>query len=129
MDENIKDLTDKWIIKADNDIKTAKQLLSAEEPITDVICFHSQQAVEKYLKLFIQIKIRKPDKIHSIAKLLQECIDYDSSFKTLTGIEYLSDYAVAARYPDDFYIPAIEEATEAYELSLKVKNFVLKKVK
>ena len=31
-----------WIIKADNDLKTAKDELNTENPATDTICFHSK---------------------------------------------------------------------------------------
>jgi hypothetical protein len=57
MDEIIKTTINKWLIKADNDLKTAEFCLTAEQPITDTICFHCQQAVEKYLKLFIVSKM------------------------------------------------------------------------
>ncbi len=42
----------KWIKKAENDIKVAKDELNTENPVTDAICFHAQQAVEKLLKTF-----------------------------------------------------------------------------
>ncbi len=48
MDENLKQKINQWIVKAENDIKIASKDLSTENPITDIICFHSQQAVEKY---------------------------------------------------------------------------------
>ena len=41
----------------------------------------------------------------------------------------LTEYAVEFRYPDDFYIPSIEETKEAYNLALKVKDFVLERIK
>ena len=50
MDEQLKAITSQWLIKADNDLKTAEFGLTANEPITDTICFHCQQAAEKYLK-------------------------------------------------------------------------------
>jgi hypothetical protein len=43
--------------------------------------------------------------------------------------DILTEYAVEFRYPDDFYIPDIEEAKEAYSLALKVKDFILERVK
>ncbi len=39
----------KWIKKAENDMKVAKDELNTENPVTDAICFHAQQAVEKLL--------------------------------------------------------------------------------
>ncbi|TAN63256.1 HEPN domain-containing protein [bacterium] len=129
MDEGLKDIIDKWIIKADNDLKSAKQGLECDEPVTDSICFHCQQSVEKYLKLFLQSRLNKTGRIHNIAVLLQQCIAVDATFENLTGIEHLTDYAVALRYPDVFYIPDLEEAKEAYNQALKVKDFVLERLK
>ena len=43
-----------WLKKADSDLKNAELVLSAadEHPPYDTVCFHCQQAVEKYLKHF-----------------------------------------------------------------------------
>ena len=45
----------KWLIKAMNDYKTAEKLINlpTEEIITDTLCFHCQQFVEKGLKHFL----------------------------------------------------------------------------
>lgn len=43
----------RWIIKANNDLIVAEHELytSKDERVTEAICFHCQQAVEKYLVL------------------------------------------------------------------------------
>lgn len=43
----------KWLIKSMNDYKTAEKLINlpAKEIITDTLCFHCQQFVEKALKV------------------------------------------------------------------------------
>jgi len=41
----------------------------------------------------------------------------------------LTDYAVEARYPDDFYMPSAEETERAVEITDTVKQFILKKIK
>ncbi len=53
IDEYIK----KWIIKADNDLKVAKNELSLDkqDTVTDAVCFHAQQAVEKRV-YFCQVR-------------------------------------------------------------------------
>ena len=44
----------KWIHKAENDLKIARDEIHAEDPATDAICFHAQQCVEKsYYRLQI----------------------------------------------------------------------------
>ena len=46
----INEYVKKWLIKANNDLKVAINLmkLSSEETVTEAICFHSQQAVENF---------------------------------------------------------------------------------
>ncbi|MBU4373878.1 MAG: HEPN domain-containing protein [Euryarchaeota archaeon] len=39
--------------KADNDLKAVKYLLAVEDAPLDVLAFHCQQAVEKYLKAYL----------------------------------------------------------------------------
>ena len=56
------------------------------------------------------------------------CIKIDEDFRNLNFATVLTNYAVEIRYPGDFYIPDIEEACEAYEMALKVKDFVINKM-
>ena len=41
-----------WISKAEKDIKTV-EIMKEVEDITEIVCFHCQQAVEKYLKALL----------------------------------------------------------------------------
>lgn len=54
----IDDYIRKWIIKADNDFKVAEHELAQPdiEMVTDAICFHCQQSVEKLLKAYLASK-------------------------------------------------------------------------
>lgn len=123
-DEKVK----QWLIKADNDIIIAGKDLKTDNPVTDAICFHAQQAVEKYLKAYLVFKDVEPEKTHKIEKLIQRCVPFDATFSALKSADILTEYAVEFRYPDDFYIPDIGEATEAYNLALKVKDFILNRL-
>jgi len=44
------DLVKSWLKKAERDFKVAQRELFPDEPFSDIVCFHAQQAVEKYLK-------------------------------------------------------------------------------
>ena len=128
IDEEIK----RWLIKAINDYKSAQKLLSQpeEEIITDTACFHCQQAVEKMLKAFLLNYNIEFGKTHSIEYLIKLCSKIDKEFEKLYEIiEGLTEYAIDVRYPDEFYIPSIEEAKEAFDTATKVKEFVLRKLK
>ena len=39
-----------WLLKAESDLRSAQILIKDENPPTDSICFHAQQAVEKFFK-------------------------------------------------------------------------------
>ena len=109
IDEEVK----RWLIKAINDYKSAQKLLSQpeEEIITDTACFHCQQAVEKMLKAFLLNYNIEFGKTHSIEYLIKLCSKIDKEFEKLYEIiEGLTEYAIDVRYPDEFYIPSIEES-------------------
>jgi len=117
-----------WIKKADADLRVAERLFSLnEEPW--IIAFHSQQAVEKYLKAFLVYKKVRFKKTHDIREILNLCIKIDKSFIELRklGIEHLSIYAAAVRYPG-VVEPTLEEAKSALEVGRKVREFVLNKI-
>ena len=129
MDQDLIAIVNKWHIKANNDLKTIEDLLKSENVVTDSVCFHSQQAVEKYLKSYL-IAVQKSFKnTHNITAILKLCNEIDNDFEKLDFAVYLTNYAVELRYPDDFNIPDLEEAKEAYEIALKVKDFVVEKMK
>lgn len=119
----------RWFRKADEDLLTAEAILNLEEPLPDVIGFHTQQCVEKYLKGFLSFHYRKIRKIHDLVDLLTECAGIDSDFTQWEdGCEPLNDYAVGIRYPEMFYELSIEEAREAVTFSVSIKDFVRSKV-
>lgn len=114
-----------------NDYKTAEKLLNfpEDEVITDTLCFHCQQAVEKFLKAYLVYNRIEFGRTHSIEYLIRLCSTVDKEFESLYDItKNLTDYAVWIRYPDEFYIPTVEEAKEAFEAARQVKQFVFKKL-
>ena len=126
----IKDLVNKWIKKAENDLLTAERQLSFEDPITQTVCFHCQQAAEKYLKAFLVHHQIYFTKTHKIMELLELCATVDSSFPDeLQDADNLTDYAVEIRYPDVWLEPEIKDVKEALAIAKKVKEFVLERLK
>lgn len=65
----------RWILKALNDIKIIEHEFKFNETeiVTDGVCFHSQQAVEKLLKAFLVSKNIDFGKTHNINLLLEQC--------------------------------------------------------
>lgn len=126
----IDDYVRKWLVKANGDLKVAENeiKLSSEDMVTEAVCFHSQQAVEKLLKAYLVTRNIEFGKTHNLEFLLELCIKQDSRFKDI-NVGNLSFYAVELRYPDEFYTPTAEEARQCIEIARKVNEFVLRKVK
>jgi HEPN domain-containing protein len=120
----------KWLRKADNDLKAAEHifLYFKEELITEIICFHCQQAVEKFLKGFLSsCEINFP-KTHDLFYLRLLCTEQERSFADI-DVSGLALYAVETRYPEEFYTPTKQEAEEALLKAKEIKKFVLNKLK
>jgi len=124
MDAELRTLIGQWKLKADHDLIIAQRDLISDNPLTDIICFHSQQAVEKYLKMYLVLKGQDPAKTHHIGILLEECTKVNPDFVALQDVEYLTDYAVSLRYPDNFYMPLIDEAKDSVAQAARVKDFI-----
>ena len=118
-----------WLQKANSDIKVIQNEFSLPEEkiVTDAVCFHAQQAVEKFLKSFLISKNTEFSKSHNINLLLSKCILLDIEFNILE-LGNLNYYSVDVRYGEEFYLPSIKEAKESFEIATKVKEFVLNKL-
>lgn len=115
-----------WLQKADNDYKTGIDELATEKPATDTVCFHMQQCVEKYLKGYLASVGREIRKTHNLSLILADCQSVDASFGELLEkkVDSLTPHATVLRYPDEFYMPSLEEARAAVSLADDVKRFV-----
>ena len=123
------ELINNWIDKAEKDLLTAEHETTFPDKVTESICFHCQQAVEKFIKAYlIYLDISFP-KTHEIGELITRCDrkDYQiNKFKDEADI--LTDYAVEVRYPDDWYEPTLEETEQAIAIAKKIKKYVINKI-
>ena len=65
--------TGKWVQKAEADWKVAHKLGDERPPPRDIVCFHCQQAAEKYLKSLLQesgLVVPKTHELVTVLKLL-----------------------------------------------------------
>ena len=124
-------LVQQWFNKAEADLVTVKILLKDPEHNTGIVCFHCQQAVEKYLKGYLSAKNIEFPKTHDLITLYDLCIKTDKDFQLLDKYKLttLTYYSVENRYPDEQYTPTAQETEEFTLLAKQTKEFVLKKVK
>jgi len=68
--EIIDDLIIKWVNIADRDLIAAEQGLKVYPILSEIVCFHCQQAAEKYLKAYLVKHQVEFQKTHSIMSLI-----------------------------------------------------------
>src|SRR5260370_27708560 len=97
----MKRLTARWVRKAEADIIGARALNSLRPAVPDLVCFHCQQAAEKYLKALMQeLATPAPPRTHDLVKLLGNLLPHDPTLgKLRRGLRSLNPYAVDVRYP------------------------------
>lgn len=121
------DYVQDWFAKAGSDFKIARREASAEDPATDAVRFHFQQAVEKMLKAYLVWRDRPAPKTHNIEVLIDMCMELDESFSALRSVELLTAYAVELRYPDDLYFPSLQEMQQAQEMADFAETFIVER--
>ncbi len=94
--------TARWVRKAEADLVGARSLAATKLPLHDLICFHCQQAAEKYLKALVQELSLVVPHTHNLEDLLVLLVPHDAALRKLRrALVSLSRYAVDVRYPDD----------------------------
>ena len=125
MDDTLRVAIERWLIKADNDIVTARTMLATDPPVTDTASFHAQQCAEKCLKAYLVFAGIHVRRTHDLADLLIPCEGLDAEFGSLrTWAQDLTDYAVSSRYPDDWREIPVGEARAAVEKAASIMSFV-----
>jgi HEPN domain-containing protein len=115
-----------WLFRANEDIAVIENLSSTNiEFYTSTICFHSQQAVEKFLKAFLIYHDIDFPKTHDLDFLLTECQKIDN-YSFGIDLKSLSDFGVSIRYPDYFYVPGVNETREYIEIAREINNCIEK---
>jgi HEPN domain-containing protein len=123
------ELINSWIDKANKDLLTAEHELSFPNVVTESVCFHCQQAVEKYLKAYLVFLGISFAKTHEIGELITKCENKDKDVSVFKEeADKLTDYAIEIRYPDDWYEPTLNEAKEAFTIARKIKEFIQNKI-
>lgn len=121
--EQIIAVVKKWVEKAENDLKSSEHILTlGEDGPTDIVCFHAQQMVEKYLKallVFEGIDFPKTHDIGGLTPLLPETMRPELSVEEQ---RMLTAYATVTRYPGDDEPITFAEARAAVELAQGVRE-------
>ena len=114
-------ISKEWLNKAKEDLDVALEIISKEH-LTNMVAFHSQQAVEKTLKGVIEEFEIGFEKTHNLERLLgivrkQINIDVD-----LDMVKRLDEVYISTRYPSDLGLlpsgkPSIQDAKELFDFA------------
>ncbi len=106
-------------------MKVAEHTLGIQRDCpTEIVCFHSQQCVEKYLKAYL-VSINKPfPKIHNIEQLFMLFPKQFSFNISSEEKARLTEYATMARYPGNVEPITITEAKKSVLLAKRIRRWV-----
>lgn len=130
MEQNNLKLATEWFAKADEE-ELASNAILKEKAGASVLCFHSHQIIEKYLKGFLTFKEKPFEKIHDLIKLTGLVEKFIPELKNFhKEISLLNRYYIETRYPGD--APegfSWNEAEIVFSIAKQVKNIILDKIK
>jgi HEPN domain-containing protein len=114
-----------WIRKAEHDPEAARRIFAVEEGCPfDMVCFHCQQAAEKYLKCLLTARGIQAPRTHDLRALAILIPSEDRTSLNVDKLADLNSYAVEVRYADDWREPDIENAKAALALALEIKDSI-----
>jgi HEPN domain-containing protein len=101
------------------------------EHLTNIVAFHSQQAVEKSLKGIIEEFEIGFEKIHNLERLLGVVIKRVNLEVDIDFIKRLDEVYISTRYPSDLGLipsgkPSMQDAKELYDFANAFYRIVLK---
>lgn len=132
MKDEYKKVTIEWLGKADSDLEFAKASFEEFDDFYSQMCVLSHDAVEKYLKAYIASHGVKPERIHDLAALLNECAKLSANpdeFRSQEeGCRVLNMYYTPLKYPSHYPIATKEQAKEAIAIASAISEFVKRQV-
>ena len=130
MNDDLRDYVDKWLFRANEDLAVIDRLIQTDpQAYASTICFHAQQAVEKYLKALLACKGVDFPRTHDVDFLLADCRKVSPGQFDQIDLKSLTDFGVSIRYPDDFYVPDLSETKYYGQVAREIGAIVLELIK
>lgn len=127
----MKETTKDWFRVAEDDLLSAKRLIS-EERLTNIVAFHCQQCIEKSLKGIIEEKNQPSVKSHDLLRL-RDIAGIEFSEQETFFLETINEVYIDARYPTDLGLmpngkPTTEEAENFISYTENLYNKLIRLV-
>ncbi len=125
MRDDLRDYVEKWLFRANEDVAVIDRLTQSEpQAYASSICFHAQQAVEKSLKAVLAANGIDFPRTHDVDFLLDECRKVVPGLFEAIDLKSLTDFGVSVRYPDDFYVPDLDETLFYAQVARETRDLV-----
>ena len=110
---------------AQKDLRSAK-ILFDNDADNEIVCFHCQQTLEKYLKGYIIAMTGELQEGHNLLKLCKKAMFHDNKFNEfLKDMAFVNVFYIETRYPAlDPLIVSKEDTEECF----RIVNEVLAKI-
>ena len=96
----MKPSTSEWVDKAEEDYRVMAAIAGLNPPAHDAVCFHAQQAAEKYLKAVLAERVIAFPKVHDLTRLLDLIDPAINELSAMRAdLDALSRLSVQVRYP------------------------------
>ena len=115
-----------WFQFANMDLAVAEHLQEMHPQPLEIICYHCEQAAEKYLKGYlVYCGVFNPPKTHDLDVLCEMCSKYDEGFQEIKrACNVLAGYGVQPRYPHEMEILE-HDMQNALEYARQIRDFKL----
>ena len=113
-----------WIIKSEQDYQTAVVMARKRKvPVPDVVGFHCQQCIEKYLKALLVLEKLDFPKTHDLLDLLAILTENEPLLDVLKpDLRILNPFSVQFRYPGES--ATLEESQKALTAMKHARKFL-----
>ena len=117
-------LSREWLDFAHMDLSSAEFLLGMHPLPVEIICYHCEQAAEKFLKAVLIYYGEEAPKTHDLVQLCKLCVQLDQSWEQMIdACVELSPYGVQVRYPSDMELNE-SDVSSALRACRKIGEFV-----
>ena len=129
MNEAYRTITQEWLNKARSDYLFAEASLREFSGFYTQICVLCHDSVKKYLKAFLIAQGKRPDRIHDLLALLNECSQIDTTLDAIsTQCGILNDYYIPLKYPSHYPEITQDQAEEAFTAAGLVRDAIEKRL-
>jgi HEPN domain-containing protein len=128
----MKAVTKQWLDFAKTDLRSCENNMH-DDFVTNIVAFHSQQAVEKSFKALLEEKEIPVPRVHNLIRLHALAEQFLIGPIYLSELDELDSVYTSSRYPSDIGLlatgkPTISESRELYECAKKIFEIILQSI-